>query len=272
MTNPLNLLKLNKLTFFILFSLILVSGCVSRREYLELKRELAEIKSRPIYDLTDTDGDGVIDMIDQEKDTPAGARVDTRGVALDSDSDGVPDYKDREPYSPIGYKVDKTGVAMVPKPFYTTESDVDRITDAKLAKLKEAMGGQKTSGSVGLSFFKTITYAKSKTEFSDSDDALSILAEVSHIMKDNPSITLLVCGFATDSGNEKEDNYLSYKRAATAIELLESIFGMDRQRLVLNYAGQNRTLNTKNIKAKINFRIEISIATGESEMAEPKRN
>ena len=44
-----------------------------------------------------------IDMLDQEVNTPAGAPVDTRGIALDSDGDNIADYKDKEPYSPPGY-------------------------------------------------------------------------------------------------------------------------------------------------------------------------
>ena len=55
--------------------------------------DIAELKARPVLDLTDSDSDGVIDMLDQEVDTPSGAPVDTRGVALDSDGDGVADYK-----------------------------------------------------------------------------------------------------------------------------------------------------------------------------------
>jgi OOP family OmpA-OmpF porin len=87
-----------------------------------------------VYDPTDTDSDGIIDMIDQEKESPAGARVDTKGVTLDSDMDKVLDYKDKEPFSPPGYPVDANGVAQVPKPI--TEADVNRIVDAKLANFK----------------------------------------------------------------------------------------------------------------------------------------
>ncbi len=104
-----------------------------------LNSRVAALEARPKFDPTDTDGDGVIDMFDQEPNTPAGAKVDTHGVALDSDGDGIPDYKDKEPFSPPGYKVDANGVAMVPKPAYVTEPDVDRIVDAKLAKLKGSM-------------------------------------------------------------------------------------------------------------------------------------
>jgi OOP family OmpA-OmpF porin len=75
--------------------------------------DIAALKQRPVFDLTDTDQDGVIDMLDQEMETVAGAPVDTRGVALDSDGDGIADHKDKEPYSPPGYVVSKEGVADV---------------------------------------------------------------------------------------------------------------------------------------------------------------
>ena len=61
--------------------------------------DIADLKQRPVLDLTDTDADGIIDMLDQEVNTPAGAPVDTRGIALDSDGDNIADYKDKEPYS-----------------------------------------------------------------------------------------------------------------------------------------------------------------------------
>ncbi len=66
---------------------------------------LLNLKQRPKFDLTDSDGDGVIDMTDQEINTAAGCPVDTRGITLDSDGDGVVDCKDEEPYSPPGYEV-----------------------------------------------------------------------------------------------------------------------------------------------------------------------
>ena len=96
-----------------------------------LAEDLAEVKARPKLDMTDTDGDGVIDMIDQEISSPSGAAVDTRGVALDSDGDGIADHKDKEPYSPPGYKIDSEGVAQVPEPDYINEGDVNRIVVLK---------------------------------------------------------------------------------------------------------------------------------------------
>ena len=96
--------------------------------------DIAELKQRPKFDLTDTDQDGVIDMLDQENETPAGAPVDTRGVTLDSDNDGLADYKDEEPYSPPGYQVSEKGVAQIPVQPKLTEEDVKKLIEQKVAR------------------------------------------------------------------------------------------------------------------------------------------
>lgn len=50
--------------------------------------------------LQDSDGDGVIDLIDEDNTTPEGVRVTTKGVPMDTDYDGVPDYLDDCPLTP----------------------------------------------------------------------------------------------------------------------------------------------------------------------------
>jgi OOP family OmpA-OmpF porin len=97
--------------------------------------DIAELKQRPKFDLTDSDGDGVIDMIDQEINTAAGCPVDTRGMTLDSDGDGVVDCKDEEPYSPPGYEVSREGVAQVPNDFMT-EDNVIALVNQRAAAME----------------------------------------------------------------------------------------------------------------------------------------
>jgi len=59
---------------------------------------------------TDTDGDGVVDSLDECPNTPAGVKVDSKGCALaDTDGDGVPDYKDQCPDSEPGAVVNEVG-------------------------------------------------------------------------------------------------------------------------------------------------------------------
>jgi len=57
----------------------------------------------------DSDGDGVIDSIDECPDTPLGVAVDAVGCPLDSDRDGVYDYLDQCPGTPAGARVNSLG-------------------------------------------------------------------------------------------------------------------------------------------------------------------
>src|SRR3989475_2568933 len=57
----------------------------------------------------DSDDDGVFDGIDQCPNTPPGATVDARGCELDQDGDGVADGIDRCPGTPKGATVDASG-------------------------------------------------------------------------------------------------------------------------------------------------------------------
>jgi len=66
---------------------------------------LAE-KAKPVMD---SDGDGVLDDVDQCPNTPKGVTVDAKGCPLDSDGDGVPDYLDKCPNTPKGATVDARG-------------------------------------------------------------------------------------------------------------------------------------------------------------------
>ena len=231
----------------------------------QMNADIAELKARPKYDPTDTDADGVIDMIDQEKDSPAGARVDTRGVALDSDSDGIADYKDKEPFSPIGYKVDNNGVAMVPKPAYVTEADVNRIVEAQLAKFKASLGENKS----GLAdwFLPMIHFDLNSSSVKDSE--YGNLASVAAVMKNNPSIKVAVAGFTDKLASDGYNQGLSYRRASSAIETLVKNFGIDRSRLVLTYQGEDKTLVPTSGNSVMNRRVEFKVATTETEMSAP---
>ena len=67
--------------------------------------------------ITDTDGDGVDDILDNCGNTPAGTTVDTNGceviVVTDTDNDGVLDNADLCPNTATGVKVDATGCKVV---------------------------------------------------------------------------------------------------------------------------------------------------------------
>lgn len=238
----------------------------------QTQADLAELKARPKLDLTDTDADGIIDMLDQEKETPAGARVDTRGVALDSDADGYADYKDKEPYSPVGYKVDNNGVAMVPKPAYVTEADVDRIVEGKLAKFQASLGDITTKAaapSMADWFLPMIHFDLNSSAIKTSE--YGNLSSVASVLKSNPSVRIAVTGFTDKTATDGYNEGLSYRRAQMAIDALVKRFGVDRSRLVLTYQGEENTLVPTSGVSVMNRRVEFKVATSESEMSAPAK-
>ena len=236
----------------------------------QIQADIVDLKKRPVYDATDTDGDGVIDATDQEKDTPAGARVDTRGVALDSDSDSYPDYKDKEPFSPINYKVDAQGIAQVPKPAYVTEADVERIVGARIAKLEATVAsGTGTKGAPGMAdwFLPMVHFDLDKDVVKQSE--YGSLAAVAQVLKGNPSVNIVVSGHTDKLSSDAYNQGLSYRRANNAINTLVSRFGVDRSRLILNYGGENTTLVPSSGNSYMNRRVEFKVGQGESEQAAP---
>ena len=83
--------------------------------YSELNQPKHMKLPKPVFE--DSDGDGVLDQLDREPNTPAGCPVDTHGVTKDTDGDGVPDCKDKELITPtICQPVNADGVGKCPDP------------------------------------------------------------------------------------------------------------------------------------------------------------
>ncbi len=221
---------------------------------------ITALEARPIYDPTDTDGDGIIDAIDDEDNSPAGARVTTKGTTLDSDGDKVMDYKDKEPYSPPGYSVNTDGVAQVPKAI--TEADVNRIVDAKIAAIKLPMP-KATEW-----FLPSINFNDNRynVRFSEYEK----LYQVATVLKNNPDLKVVAVGNTDARGPEGYNNVLSFNRAKAAIEILVSQYGVSRDRLILNWAGEATKLVPETGASALNRRVEFRVAKGETEMARPE--
>ncbi len=224
--------------------------------------DIAALKQRPVLDLTDTDNDGIIDMLDQELDTPAGAPVDTRGIALDSDGDGVADYKDKEPYSPPGYAVDKDGVANYEK---LTTSDVNKAIDIKLAAYKAS------NSDCGKWFLPMIHYDLDKATI--KPEFYGHLHHVANVIKMCPNVCVAVVGHTDVRSSNNYNNALSYNRAENAINYLVSQYGIDRSRFKIMYGGEDTPLISKSKRDSehyMNRRVEFRVCgDGDAEMARP---
>ncbi len=225
--------------------------------------DIASLKQRPQLDLSDEDGDGIIDMLDQELDTPAGCAVDTRGVVLDSDGDGLADCKDTEPYSPPGYDVDNNGVASIPAVETLSESDVIRIMNANCPGCKKVETG------CGEWFLPMIHFDLDK--YSIKPEYYSQLHHVASVMKMCPEICVTVQGH-TDTRNTNDYNTtLSYNRAKSAVDFLVANYGIDRGRLKLMYGGEDSPLGGASSAHYMNRRVEFRLCSaGDFDMARPE--
>ncbi len=227
----------------------------------QVSEAITALEARPIYDPTDTDKDGIIDAIDDEDESPAGARVDSRGVTLDSDMDKVPDYKDKEPYSPPGFRVDPMGVAQVPKPI--SEDDVNRIVDAKLAAYKPPV-------QPGLSdwFLPMVNFEDNRYDIRYSE--YEKLYQVASVLKQNPNLKVVATGSTDARASEQYNNVLSYNRANAAVNFIVTNYGIARDRLILNWNGEGSPLIPVKGAILQNRRVEFRVAKGETEMNRPE--
>jgi outer membrane protein OmpA-like peptidoglycan-associated protein len=222
--------------------------------------DIANLKQRPVLDLSDHDGDGVVDMMDMEPESPVGARVDTRGITMDSDKDGIADFEDEEPFSPPGLNVDASGIAQVPEQGLS-EQEVRMIVNEVVGDEPEKLVSAETDWFLPMIHFDLDKYYI-KPEF------FGQMKHVADMMKKYPEMCVTAQGH-TDISNTNEYNLvLSYKRANAAITHLVDHYGVDRNRFRLMYGGEDNPIvvdlpvnynnrRNKEMKEYMNRRVEF---------------
>ena len=96
------------------------------------------------------------------------------------------------------------------------------------------------------------------------------LYQVATVLKNNPDLKIVAVGNTDARGSEGYNNVLSYNRAKAAIEALVSQYGVSRDRLILNWAGEATQLVPQTGASPMNRRVEFRVAKGETEMARPE--
>jgi len=231
--------------------------------------DVAELKRRPVFDLTDSDGDGVIDLLDLEPNTPEGAIVDVKGRTLDSDGDGVPDYLDKEPFSPPGFEVDTDGRALVPK--YMTEEQVRTLVNEVVNNKLESV---KTEW-----FLPTIHFDLDK--YFIKPEYYTQLHQIAQVMKLHPAIKVTVVGHTDVRGSKEYNEMLSYNRSNAAIQYMVDRYKIPRDRFILQFNGDSDNLveglparanlsADKEMQQYLNRRVEFRVAAKvDKEMEKP---
>jgi len=241
--------------------------------------DVADLKKGQEEIVQDTDGDGVIDAIDQEPNTPPDVPVDTKGRVLDSDGDGVADYQDREPFfapRPCE-RVDAEGVVVNPITPQggggVTEDRVRELIAEELQnyQLRDDQGGSPGSpaggGAVAEWFLPMIHFGIDKSTIKYSD--YGTLASIARMMKGNPNLRLVITGYADATAQESYNNVLSYNRAKAVVEHLVNNHGVGRGRLLIEWKGETELL-VPNASSYMNRRVEFRVAQpGDVEMDPP---
>lgn len=210
----------------------------------QLIQDVTELKSRPAYDPTDSDGDGVIDQLDSDDATPRGIAVDTRGLPLDSDGDGLPNYLDDEPFIHKNHQ------------YIPTEQDIRSIVKDEMEQLVE------TSADVfGITewFLPNAHFDVDSYAVRDAD--LGNLTSIARLLKSNSRVRLVVTGFADKTASDRHNLDLSYKRANAIIEHFVTVQGLPRSRFLLHYNGADDPLVPALGSVMVNRRVEFRVAT-----------
>ncbi|MBK9272204.1 MAG: OmpA family protein [Saprospiraceae bacterium] len=225
--------------------------------------DLAELKARPIYDPTDTDGDGVIDLIDLEPNSAMNAPVNTKGVTLDSDKDGLVDHLDAEPFSPPGTNVDEKGVAIVPPKM--TEEDVNRLINNKLGNALDKDGNLKTC--CPPDWFLPMVHFN-LDEYCVKPQYYPQLQHVADVMKTHPDLKIVVKGHTDIRHSDEYNLVLSYNRAKWTIDYIVEKYKLPRERFILMYGGESAPYGSIH---SIDRRVEFWVAKeGDKEMERPQ--
>jgi hypothetical protein len=185
---------------------------------------------KPVLD--DSDGDGVIDQLDREPNTPAGCPVDTHGVTKDTDGDGVPDCKDKQLITPTDCQpVDADGVGKCPDPACCT--DIKKM-------IEEGGFGKGGKKNCPVDFPSLTLKGASLTA-----NAKAMLASVAAKLKDNPDCTITLTAYPKA---DKRSQSLADKKLEIVSNYLVEKLGISADRIATDKVIDGGDANTIDIK------------------------
>jgi len=192
--------------------------------YSELNNPKHMKLPKPVFD--DADGDGVVDQLDREPNTPAGCPVDTHGVTKDTDGDGVPDCKDKQLITPTECQpVDADGVGKCPDPECCKNMTAAPTTNCPTD-------------------YPSISFRGNTASLSSDNRAM--LATVASRMKANPTCNITINGYPEAS---KASQAVCQRRVDALKQYLVETEGISADRISTNCEVGGGDKNTVDIKS-----------------------
>ena len=235
--------------------------------FTPIKEDINNLNRRVDAATTDSDGDGIVDSVDQEPDTPANVPVDSRGRTLDSDKDGVPDYRDLEPFFPPrpGEEIDADGVVIERMDRGLNEEEVRTIVGDEIERVIERDGIMTSTTMVnspnGAIYLPMLYFPLNASEVSYDD--YGMLASVARVLQANPDMRVIVRGYTDRVGNPEFNQKLSYMRAYNVIKHLVTEHDIQRERLILQYRGEDEAIVPLD-QSRTNRRVEFLTGQGDA--------
>ncbi len=225
------------------------------------KKDSVNIPVIPQIQIKDTDGDGVMDQLDREPNTPKGVLVYGNGVSIDSDKDQLPDYKDDCPLKPG--PIENKGCPML------QDSDNDGINDDKdlcpnTPGKAENKGCPQPQAQKQQMVIQNINLLSANVFFNTGKDAIrassySTLNRIAELIKQLPvNIKFLIEGHTDNRDRNNFNQYLSERRAANVRKYLVRK-GVSLKRLTSKGYGETRPKfsNETAEGRQLNRRVEI---------------
>ncbi|PPK93257.1 OOP family OmpA-OmpF porin [Nonlabens xylanidelens] len=175
----------------------------------------------------DDDQDGVPNYLDRDNNTESGVRVDSKGRAIDLNKNGIPD-------------------------------DMESALDSRFATpsdLQTAIAGNNGANGNNKNLVKQLInegYVNVYFKFNSTKPATFSLGAINTIvqyMKDNPSATATLTGFADEIGSPAYNKNLSERRAKMVNDVLTAA-GIDASRLSHNGDGEDASVDKNSAEAR----------------------
>ena len=219
---------------------------------------------RDKFKIIDSDGDGVMDQLDMEPNTPKGVMVYGNGRAVDTDKDGIPDYKDQCPLRygpvetngcPIGKDSDGDGIMdendLCPTEFGTLEN-------------KGCPDNVKENIETPDNINQSIALLATSIYFDTNSDKIQVISyatldKIAALMKKIPESKFLIEGHTDNTNSDKYNLYLSQRRSASVKKYLINT-GISNTRLEAKGYGESRPKYSNDTHGgrQLNRRVEIN--------------
>jgi len=201
--------------------------------------------------IADSDGDGIINNVDEEEDTPEGNIVDSHGVTQDSDGDGCPDSEDEEPFStpllPIENCVNVRNPNLTPE----QEAQVMEMIKSELDKQNNGLGWA----------LSIVFYDLDKSDIRTSE--IPELYKVASLMKKYPDLKVNVKGHTDIRASDDYNMSLSDRRTNASVDYIVNRWGIARDRFIPGHFGESDNLfpnASKESQHWLNRRVEFTPA------------